>query len=99
MMNTKLTYAQKIGKFFDLCDDDGSGSIDRKEFYSLLKLNLNDYDDKKRLKQYVKDIFRDFDYDGDGELSKDEMIDACMQNWKIKSLIESNSRTVKSLEK
>jgi Ca2+-binding EF-hand superfamily protein len=60
------TYEEKIGKFFDLCDDDHSGSIDRKEFYSLLKLNLNDYEDIKRLKSYVKEIFKQYDLDGDG---------------------------------
>ena len=46
-MLSQSTYQEKIGKFFDLCDDDGSGSINKKEFYSLLKLNLNDYEDKK----------------------------------------------------
>ena len=60
------TYEEKIGKFFDLCDDDHSGSIDRVEFYSLLKLNLNDYEEIKRLKSYVKEIFKEFDVDGDG---------------------------------
>ena len=66
----KSTYEEKIGKFFDLCDDDHSGSIDRKEFYSLLKLNLNDYEDIKRLKSYVKEIFKEFDVDGDGQLDR-----------------------------
>jgi len=80
-MLKSTTYIEKIGKFFDLCDDDNSGSIDRKEFYSLLKLNLNDYEDKKRLKIYVKEIFRDFDYDGDGVLGRWEMIEACLLNW------------------
>ena len=38
-------------------------SINRKEFYSLLKLNLNDYDykDNKRLKVYVKEMFKEYD--------------------------------------
>jgi Ca2+-binding EF-hand superfamily protein len=80
-MLSKNSFSEKIGKFFDLCDDDGSGSINKKEFYSLLKLNLNDYEDKKRLKIYIKDIFREYDYDGDGELDKDEMIDACNGYW------------------
>ena len=83
-MLSQSTYQEKIGKFFDLCDDDGSGSINKKEFYSLLKLNLNDYEDKKRLKDYIKDIFKEYDYDGDGELDKEEMIDACTGYWKIK---------------
>jgi Ca2+-binding EF-hand superfamily protein len=87
MMNN-TTYEEKIGKFFDLCDDDGSGSINKKEFYSLLKLNLNDYEDIKKLKTYVKEIFRDFDVEGDGELGKEEMINACTKNHKIKNLIE-----------
>lgn len=98
-MMSDSTYEERIGKFFDLCDDDGSGSIDRKEFYSLLKLNLNDYEDKKRLKVYVKEIFKEYDIDGDGELDKEEMINACNKNWKIKSLIESNVKSLKNLQK
>lgn len=98
-MINSTTYLQKISKFFDLCDDDQSGSIDRREFYQLLKLNLNDYEDKKRLKTYVKEIFKDFDYDGDGTLSKHEMMEACLVNWNIKNLIEKNLKSLKNLER
>ena len=98
-MLKNTTYIEKIGKFFDLCDDDNSGSIDKKEFYSLLKLNLNNYDDKKRLKTYVKQIFKDFDYDGDGTLGRKEMIEACLLNWQIRNLIESNVKSLGNLEK
>ena len=69
-MVNNTDYLEKIGNFFELCDDDGSGSIDRKEFYSLLKLNLSDYDERKKLQTYINDVFRDFDYDGSGELDK-----------------------------
>ena len=98
-MLKSTTYIDKIGKFFDLCDDDNSGSIDKKEFYSLLKLNLNNYEDKKRLKTYVKQIFKDFDYDGDGTLGKKEMIEACLLNFQIRHLIESNVKSLGNLEK
>lgn len=98
-MLSDSTYEERIGKFFDLADDDGSGSIDRKEFYSLLKLNLNDYEERKRLKIYVKEIFKEYDYDGDGELDRLEMIDACCKNWKIKNLIEGNVKSLKNLQK
>ena len=98
-MINNTTYIEKISKFFDLCDDDQSGSIDRREFYQLLKLNLNDYEDKKRLKTYVKEIFRDFDYDGDGTLDKREMMEACLVNWNIKNLIEKNLKSLKNLER
>ena len=82
-----------------MCDDDASGAISKGEFYRLLKLNLNDPEDKKRLKIYVKEVFRDYDYDGDGELDREEMIDGCNGNWKIKNLIESNVKSLKNIEK
>lgn len=97
-MVNNTDYLEKIGQFFELCDDDGSGSIDRKEFYSLLKLNLSDYDERKKLQLYINEVFRDFDYDGSGELSKEEMIEACFANWNIRNLIEKNLKSLKNLE-
>ena len=48
---------------------------------------------------YVKEIFREYDYNGDGELDREEMVDACSKNWKIKNLIESNVKSLKNIEK
>ena len=68
---------EKLDKFFDLCDEDGSGTISKKEFYTLLKLNVTDYEDRSNLKTYVSEIFKEFDKVGNGELSKEVMKEAC----------------------
>lgn len=48
------TFEEKLETFFDLCDEDKSGTIDKKEFYDLLKLNATtSYDDRETLKLYV----------------------------------------------
>lgn len=98
-MISDTSYSEKIGKFFDLCDDDRSGTIDKKEFYGLLKLIFDDYDEKKKLKQYVKEIFEEYDYDGSGCLDREEMVDACVKDWRIKNLIETTFKRLKNLEK
>ena len=36
------TLQEKLDTFFVLCDEDESGTIDRKEFYNLLKFNIVD---------------------------------------------------------
>ena len=52
------TLDEKLDKFFELCDEDNSGTINKKEFYTLLKLNVTSYEDRNRLKTYVKEIFQ-----------------------------------------
>lgn len=48
------TFEEKLDTFFDLCDEDNSGTIDKKEFYNLLRLNATtSYEDRERLKFYV----------------------------------------------
>ncbi len=48
------TFEQKLDVFFDLCDDDNSGTVDKREFYNLLRLNATtSYEDRDRLKFYV----------------------------------------------
>lgn len=71
------TFEQKLDKFFDLCDEDYSGTIDKKEFYTLLRLNVTEYEDRIKLKSYVNEIFTTFDKSGCGELTKEEMKQAC----------------------
>ena len=71
--------------------EDNSGTIDKKEFYTLLRLNVTDYEDRNRLKTYVNEIFQHYDKNGKGELTKDQMLEACSTNPKIKNLIEKNN--------
>lgn len=56
------TFEEKLDTFFDLCDEDSSGTIDKKEFYNLLRLNATtSYEDRERLKFYVNQIFNHFE--------------------------------------
>jgi Ca2+-binding EF-hand superfamily protein len=32
--------------YFELCDEDNSGTIDKKEFYTLLRMNIIDFKDR-----------------------------------------------------
>ena len=92
------TFEQKLDKFFDLCDEDSSGTIDKKEFYTLLRLNVTDYEDRNRLKTYVNEIFQHCDKDGKEELTKEQMMVACSTNLKIKNLIEKNVKILKDID-
>eukprot|EP00347_Sterkiella_histriomuscorum_P002978 403366069 len=92
------TFEEKLDKFFDLCDEDNSGTIDKKEFYTLLRLNVTDYEDRNRLKTYVNEIFQQFDKRGNGDLTKEEMKEACSSNPKIKNLIEKNVKILKDID-
>ena len=71
------TFEEKLDKFFDLCDEDNSGTIDKKEFYTLLRLNVTDYEDRNKLRSYVNEIFQQFDKRKTGELTREEMKEAC----------------------
>jgi EF-hand domain pair len=56
------TFDEKLDTFFDLCDEDNSGTIDKKEFYNLLRMNATtSYEDRERLKFYVNQIFNYFE--------------------------------------
>ena len=59
----------RIG-FFDICDEDGSGTIDKKEFYNLLKLSMVNYEDVSSLKSLVSKIFDMVDKRGNGAITK-----------------------------
>jgi len=56
--------------FFEICDEDNSGTIDKKEFYNLLKMSIVDYEDRSSLRQYVNEIFALVDKDRNGYISK-----------------------------
>jgi Ca2+-binding EF-hand superfamily protein len=59
--------------FFEICDEDNSGTIDKKEFYNMLKLSIVDYDDRSSLRNFVNEIFKVVDKDSNGEITKEEM--------------------------
>jgi Ca2+-binding EF-hand superfamily protein len=59
--------------FFEICDEDNSGTIDKKEFYNMLKLSIVDYEDRSSLRNFVNEIFKVVDKDSNGEITKEEM--------------------------
>jgi len=64
----------------------------------MLRLNVSDYEDRNKLKSYVNEIFLQFDKGKKGELTKEEMKNACQSNQKIKNLIEKNVKILKDID-
>ncbi|CAI2380229.1 unnamed protein product [Moneuplotes crassus] len=89
-------------RYFELCDEDDSGTIDKKEFYTLLRLNVNDYKDRNLLKDCINDIYHNHPTKkGESvvELSKDEFKTVLMHNKIIRSLIDKTLKIIKTLTK
>jgi len=81
---------EKLNFFFELCDKNKSGTIDKKEFYDSIKESLVDYQDWADLKDIISKIFDQVDIDGSGELTKSELLKACQNDTWIKSIVFKN---------
>ena len=53
-----------------MCDEDNNGSISKKEFYKILKLNMTNENDKKILWKTVEEIYGSFQQTASDELSR-----------------------------
>lgn len=84
--------------FFDLCDQDGSGKISEKELFNLLKQNMLNSNDVQKLKTTIRQIMRDVDRNGDGELDKDEFMAASQQNYHLRQLLEETIANVRRID-
>lgn len=60
---------EKLKAFYDLCDEDNSGSVSKGEFLKILKNNLINNDEKSTVKQVVDRIYAYYNLDDKGELS------------------------------
>jgi len=60
---------EKLKAFYDLCDEDNSGSVSKGEFLKILKNNLINNDEKSNVKHVVDRIFSHYNLDEKGELS------------------------------
>ena len=69
-MLKESAFDDKLDKFFEICDEDNSGSIEKKEFYRLLKETIIEYEDKLNLRSYVNEIFNILDVNGTGKITK-----------------------------
>ncbi len=77
---------------FNLFDKDGSGSIDHKEFFKVLK-NLG----QNVTKEEVDNIIKDLDQDNSGEISFDEFI-TYMKRVKVQQEQEEDDEIVKAFQ-
>lgn len=89
---------EKLKVFMELCDDDGNGKVDEPELYNILKQNIFNHDDKIKLKQTVRQIFKENDLDGDGNLDRDELYTAITKNMTLRGLLEESIRSVKRVD-
>jgi len=64
----------KLMVFFDLCDLDGTGLVDELDLYNVLKANITSFDDRAAIKQSVKELYNEFDPEGNGTLNKSQLI-------------------------
>jgi len=93
------TLEEKLEVFFDLCDEDNSGTIDEIELYRVLKLSLTSSDERANLRRAVKDLFREIDIDGDGEITREEFFLAARKNENVRNLVEQNVKNLQNVDK
>lgn len=86
---------QMFDRYFELCDEDESGTIDKKEFYTLLRLNVVDYKDRNLLKDWVNDIYSNV---VNSELTKDQFKRVLLHNKTIRSLIDKTIKVIKDID-
>ena len=87
---------EKVKVFFRLCDTDGSNSISKQEFYTMLKRNIIDKDDIRSLKKSVEKIFNL--YGGDVELSIEQLTEGFQSNKDLENVINKNMLSLKSID-
>jgi Ca2+-binding EF-hand superfamily protein len=92
-MFRETSFKEKLEVFFNICDDDGSGDIDEEEFYNVLKLCVNTVKERKMLRESLHELFVAIDENGNGVLTKEEIIKAADASEAVKSIIEKSIMT------
>eukprot|EP01016_Furgasonia_blochmanni_P024770 TRINITY_DN2672_c0_g1_i1.p1 TRINITY_DN2672_c0_g1~~TRINITY_DN2672_c0_g1_i1.p1 ORF type:complete len:236 (+),score=37.87 TRINITY_DN2672_c0_g1_i1:908-1615(+) len=93
------SFAEKLKVFFDFADLDNNGKLTHEELYNVLKRNFSTAEEKLELKKIIKDMFKMYDENGDGNLDKDELMKACSQNTQLKILMEQSLRNYRTIDK
>lgn len=97
-MFRETNFKEKLEVFFDICDEDGSGDIDEEEFFNVLKLCVTSAKERKLLKDSLHDLFIAIDEDGNGVLTKDEIVKAAAQSEAVKTIIEKSITTIHGVD-
>ncbi|CAD8072031.1 unnamed protein product [Paramecium sonneborni] len=92
------TIDEKLKIFFDLCDEDGSGKVSEKEIFNILKQNIINENDKYQLKMVIREMIKQVDQDGDGELNKEEILLAASKNPILRRLLEQTISNVRRID-
>ncbi|EGR29033.1 hypothetical protein IMG5_165020 [Ichthyophthirius multifiliis] len=88
----------KLIVFMELCNLDHNGNINQQELYKVLKQNLFSEDSKLKLKQIIRQIFKDNDLNKDGLLSKEELLQAATNNIYLLQLLDDSIQNVKKVD-
>ena len=92
------SFEEKLNSFFQLCDKNRNGTIDKKEFTDVIKDSLYDQKDWNDIKQLIDKIFTRLDADGSGEITKSELEKACRFDSRIKSIVCKNTSMLKEID-
>ena len=75
LKETLSTYLASMGSFFQLCDTNGDGTIDRHEFQqAVLALGLPGDFSERTLKRVADEVYEEFDVDGSNSISYHEFL-------------------------
>jgi Ca2+-binding EF-hand superfamily protein len=75
----------EIRKAFNVCDEDGSGTIEREELASVMKeLGENPTEEE------LEDLLKDMDADGDGTISWEEFLKV-MTDWIVEAGLDDSA--------
>ena len=82
----------------ELCEPNINGQITSQELYNVLKQNLFSSEAKLKLKDIIKEIFKECDLNGDGLLDKEELLKAASNNAFLLQLLDESIQNVKKVD-
>lgn len=90
---------QKLKLFFDLCDEDRSGTISKTEFINLFKKNLINSDEKMGMKVVIEKIFSSATgNEYNNEITFEQLKKGCAKHKEMYNIIDKNLNALKSID-